>query len=293
MLGPGGSVAVFGSSSSIQILITPASFAPTAQLTIGGSTYTANPFGDFFISGQTLTPAGQTLKPGGSAITVSHTPVSIAAGGTVAIIGRSSQLLALIATTTEIPVLTFCGSTYIVDATSAFVIDGQTLTKGGTVTVQGTALSFDTRGTDIVIESSTQILGTATITNSEEPTITLGGQIYTENVAGNFLIGGQSLTSGGVITVSGTPISFGQSGTDMVVGTSTEPVELRGWIMSGFGSGAAQTGVVAFDGKGTRWDPPLVSVLAAGIAVVVTLAGLATVRGLTVWTASPDIQSYL
>ena len=67
------------------------------------------------------------------------------------------------------------------------------------------------------------------------------------------------------------PISFGQSGTDVVVGTSTEPVGLRGWIMSGFGSGATQTGVVAFDGKRTRWDPPLVSVLAAGIAVVVTL----------------------
>ena len=170
----------------------------------------------------------------------------------MAIIGTSSQVLAPIATTTEIPVLTFGGSTYIVDTASAFVIDGQILTKGGTVTVQGTALSFDTRGTDVVIGSSTQILGTATITGSGEPTIILGGQIYTENVAGNFLIGGQTLTSGGVITVSGTPISFGRSGTDVVVGTSTEPVALRGWIMNGFGSGTAQTRVVAFDGKGMR-----------------------------------------
>ena len=40
--------------------------------------------------------------------------------------------------------------------------------------------------------------------------------------------------------------------------------------MSGLGPVVAQTGVVAFDGKGTRWDS-LVSVLAAGIAVAVTL----------------------
>ena len=158
----------------------------------------------------------------------------------MAIIRTSDQVLAPIATTTEIPVLTFGGSTYIVDAASAFVIDGQTLTKGGTVMVQGTTLSFNTRGTDVVIGSSTQILGTATITGSEKPTVTLEGQIYTEDVAGNFLIiGGQTLTSGGVITVSGTPISFGQSGTDVVAGTSTEPVGLRRWIMNGFGSGAA------------------------------------------------------
>lgn len=126
------------------------------------------------------------------------------------------------------------------------------------------------RETDVVSGSSTQTLGIATITGSEEPAITFGGQICTENTANNFSIGGQSLTSGDVITVSGTPISFGQFGTDVVVGTSTEPVGLGGWIMSGPGPGVAQTGVVAFDGKGMRWDS-LVGVLAAGIAVAVIL----------------------
>ena len=165
------------------------------SFTFNGATFTAD-------SASAFVGAGQNLRPGGSGITVFHTPISIAAGGTVAIIGTSDQVLAPFATTTEIPVLTFGGSTYIVDAASAFVIDGQTLTKGGTVMVQGTTLSFNTRGTDVVIGSSTQILGTATITGSEEPTITLEGQIYTEDVAGNFLIiGGQTLTSGGVVCI--------------------------------------------------------------------------------------------
>lgn len=69
--------------------------------------------------------AGQTLKPGGSAIALSRTLISIAVGGTVAITGTSSQLLAPIApitTTTDVPVLAFGGSTYTADAASAFVI---------------------------------------------------------------------------------------------------------------------------------------------------------------------------
>lgn len=50
-LDPGASVLVIGSSSVT--LSNPASAQTTTQLTYAGSTYTANPFGDFVIAGQT------------------------------------------------------------------------------------------------------------------------------------------------------------------------------------------------------------------------------------------------
>jgi len=77
---------------------------------------------------------------------------------------------------------------------------------------------------------------------------------------------------GEVVTVSGRSISLAAGGMAVVVGTSTEAVGAGGWIMSGFengcGVGAAQTGVVAFEGKGARWRPGLGMVFRIGGAVV-------------------------
>ena len=70
------------------------------------------------------------------------------------------------------------------------------------------------------------------------------------------MVDGKTLTPGGVITVSGTPISLAvdASQTDVVVGTSTQM--LGGVIMSGFGGpGASPTGgstVVPFGGGAGR-----------------------------------------
>ena len=148
------------------------------------------------------------------------------------------------------PILTFEGKTYTADASSAFVIDGQALTAGGAVTVDGTPLSLDIEGIAAIIGSSTQMLGTAIITGSDAATIHLGAQAYTEESAGDFIIGGQTLTDGGEITVGGTPVSLETGGTGVVIGSSTEAVGVGGWIMSGLGTGPAPTGVVPFERKG-------------------------------------------
>lgn len=49
-LSPDGAIAVIGSSSFKQTLGTPATQTHTPQLTLGGTTYTADPFGNFFIA---------------------------------------------------------------------------------------------------------------------------------------------------------------------------------------------------------------------------------------------------
>lgn len=313
-LSPDGTVAVIGSSSNTQTLVKPAPSPYTPQLTLTGSVYTADPFGNFLIAGKTLTPggvitvfntpislapgrtvavvgsetqlikppvvtaapvltfngatftadsggsfivAGQTLTPGG-AITVSGTPISVVSGGSVAVVGIKSQLLIPSPTITQAPVFTFDNTIYTADASSEFTIKGQTLTRGGHITVNGATLLFDADGANVVVGTSTQVLGVATFTGAEASTITFGGQTYTEDASQGFVIGGKTLKKGGVITVNGTPLSFAAGGTDVVLGSSTEAVGLGGWVMSGFGNGATQTSVVAFEGEGARWRPGIV-----------------------------------
>ena len=187
-----------------------------AVLTFGGSTYTANAASQFIVAGQTLTP--------GAAITVSGTPISLASGGNVAVVGTSTQSLRSTSAITPAPaVLSFDGSSYTADASSDFIINGQTLTPGAAITVSGTPISLLSGGAIAVIGSSTQSLGSAAIVTAA-PVFTLDGSTYTADASSDFIIDGQTLTPGGVITVSGTPISYDGSGNDVVIGTSTEPL---------------------------------------------------------------------
>lgn len=98
-------------------------------LTLVGTTYTANKASAYEI-------AGQTLQQGGSAITISGTPVSLAAGASILIVGTSKFDIALNPTT--VPVFTADGSTNMKDSGSAYATDSQGLVSGG---VMGTASS--------------------------------------------------------------------------------------------------------------------------------------------------------
>lgn len=111
------------------------------------------------------------------------------------------------------------------------------MTLYGAIIISGTILSYPSGGTAVVIDTSTEALSYATITSSSAATFTFDGSTYTANTSSNFVIAGQTLTPGGVITVSGTPIYYGAAGTDIIVDSSTEAVGLGGLILNGFGSG--------------------------------------------------------
>lgn len=193
----------------------------------------------------------------GSAITVGGTQISYDGAGTSVVIGTSTQSLSLaaIAAAPEV-ILTFDGSTYTADYSSNLVIGGQTLVKGGKITIDGTRLSYDEAGTDVVIGTSTQMLRTTSVTPVPDSAITFDGSTYTADYSSNLVLDGQTLTKGGVITVQSTPISYAADGKDVVVGSSTEAVGLGGYIMSGFGGGPSATtgGVVVqlFAGSAAR-----------------------------------------
>lgn len=228
-LDPSATIAVIGSST--EILASPKGTENAQLITFGGSTYTADGASEFVIAGQTLTPGG--------VITISNTPISLGSSANIAVIGSSTETLASMKGTEATELITFGGSTYTANAASDFIIAGQTLTPGGVITISGTPISLDPSATFAVIGSSTETLavkGTETV-----EMITFGGSTYTADAASDFIIAGQTLTPGGVITVSGTPISYASSGSDVVVGGTTESVGLATYIINGFGP--AETGV--------------------------------------------------
>ena len=108
---------------------------PLPALTFAGATYTAD-------SSSRIVVAGQTISPGGPAFTVSNTPISLAPGASIAVVGGITQSLQP-STPTAYPQLTFAGRTYTANSNSAIVIQGQTLIPGSpAITISNTPISL-------------------------------------------------------------------------------------------------------------------------------------------------------
>ena len=235
-LAQGASVAVVGGTTQSLYPVVPTAYP---EMTFAGETYTAN-------SDSAIVIKGQTLIPGSPAITISSTPISLAPGASVAVIAGQTQSLSSASLTAK-PVITIGGSTYTANVASAFAIAGQTLSPGGVITVSGTPVSLAAGASFAVVAGSTQSLA-LTPAPTGPPTFTFNGSTYTAGIGSDFLVGSQTLTEGGVVTVSGTPISYASGGGGVVVGTSTEAVNIGGLIISGFGSGTSTTAPVQFTG---------------------------------------------
>ena len=240
-LAAAGNAAVIGSSTENLALN---GLRTAAMLSFDGSTFTADASSDFIIGGQTLIPGGS--------IEVSGTPISYPAGATAVVIGTKTLPLSFGTISSGVrPIITFDGSTFTADASSDFIINGQTLTPGGNIDISGTPILYPSAGTALVIGTSTEVFSFATVTRADSPTITFDGSTYTADASSDFVIDGQTLTPGGVITINGTPVSYAPAGTEVVIGSSTEAVGMGNLIMSGLGNGPngpANTGAVQFTG---------------------------------------------
>lgn len=280
-LSPGAAITVSGTQISLAAagnaaviegnteLLTLNGMRTAAMLTFDGSTFTADASSDFVISGQTLTPGGS--------IQVSGTPISYPAGVTAVVIGTKTLPLSFGTISSGVrPVITFDGSTFTADAASDFTINGQTLTPGANIDVSGIPISYPSAGTAVVIGTSTEPFSFATVTGAETPTITFDGSTYTADASSDFVIDGQTLAPGGVITINGTPISYAAAGTDVVIGKSTEAVGVGNLIMSGLGngpSGAANTGVEQFTGDSfSQKEPAKGTLMILVVALILAIA---------------------
>lgn len=248
-------------ASSTQTVSHPSQItaAKAGVVTVGSKTFTANPSGVYVIAGQILRP--------GSAITVSGTPISLGTQATNIVIGSSTQAVSIpyqITGSSGPGIITVDSSTYTANAQGAYIIAGQTLRPGYPVTVSGTPLYLGPQATSVVVGMSTE----AVLFPESSRVITIGTSTYTVT-SGKYVIDGQTLRPGSVITVAGTPISFPANPTAIVVGTSTESVGLGGAIMSGFG--AMTTGVLPFAGGGARLSVPFSVLMGVGVGYTVCM----------------------
>jgi len=223
-------VLIGGTSYARPVVDSSGSPAQAAVVTIDSSTYTVDTASRLMVEGQTLTP--------GEAITIHSTPISYLSGGSNVVVGTSTQELSgSRINKAQDSRITFAGSTYTVGSSSGLVIQGQTLTPGGTITVQGTPVNYRSGGNEVIIGTSTQRIATTVPQTAQDSVMTFAGSTYTEQSSA-FMIDGQTLSKGGAITVSGTPISLAAAGTDVAVGSSTEAVHLGSYIVNGFGTGS-------------------------------------------------------
>ncbi|KAJ4350500.1 uncharacterized protein N0V89_009121, partial [Didymosphaeria variabile] len=206
------SLAPGGTALIVNGVTTPLAPGQSAPLTIGSHTYTALPSSgpSFIIDGQILTPGG--------AITVSGTTISLAPGATALIVNGVTTPLALSAT------LTIGPHTYTaLPNRPGFLIDGQTLTPGGLITVSGTTISLSPGATAIVVNGVTTLLTPqAQPTLTHPPLLTVGSHTYTAlpGAGTAFVIDGQTLTPGGTIVVNGTTIVLSPGATQLVYGSA-------------------------------------------------------------------------
>ena len=132
------------------------------------------------------------------------------------------------------PVLSFQGSNYAPNSASAYIIASHTLLPGVQVTISNAPpISLASDGSLAVIGSSTQQLQAQPYDqNSPQkpplvapPVIKFGSSSYSQGSSSVFIIASSTLTPGGQITVSGTPISLAPDRGNVVIGSSTQQLQ--------------------------------------------------------------------
>jgi hypothetical protein len=199
----GGSRVVVG-GSTVVVNVQPTG-API--ITVGSNTVTANTQGQFVVG-------SETLKPGGPVVTLNGNTISLGPSGGIALVNGVTQSIGNAPIVTPPPaVLTVGGQTVaptMVGGSTQVLIGDKTLAPGSAVTVSGTTYSMPTPspsgGAPAIIVNGI----TSTLTpNAPFPAsgihpilTTLASQTaYAFNPS-------QTLTPGGVITVSGTTYSL-------------------------------------------------------------------------------------
>jgi hypothetical protein len=196
--------------------------APTAApvLTVGGQAVSATVVGGSTVL---VVAPGHTLTPGGLLVVDGKT-FSMPAdsqGSTIVINGQTStfgagQLALTLANGNPVSATILGGSTVFV------IAPGQTLTSGGSLVVDGTTYSMlaNGHGSTIIVNGQTSALSTG----QSILTLDSGKAITAQTVDGStayILAPGQTLTPGGMLTISGTTYSMPSASIVVVNGVTS------------------------------------------------------------------------
>lgn len=220
-LDPSGSVLVVNGGSSTIKAQTGAASSPPA-ITIGNEVFSAlqKPSEPVFVV------ADKTLIPGGPAITVSGTTLSLASSASFVVINDvTSTLIDAAPSHVSAPPLTIGDVTFrpLPGTATAYLIGSILLSAGGSIVTSGTTISLASGATALVVNGQTSsILPPAQPVITNPPLLTIGAETYTAVSGGGtvFIIGGETLTPGGTITVDRTTISLAIGATELIYGSS-------------------------------------------------------------------------
>lgn len=185
--------------------------------------------GDVLIAGQILTPGGQVHAGG--------TPVILDSKATAMVMGSSTirlpEHIPGLAVTDPGRIFTADGRIITILDDGSLLIAGQTLAPGGQVYASRTPISLDSKASALVIGSSTvklPELASSIAVNDAGKVFTTDGKVMTLLADGKLVIAGQTLTPGGNIYASGTPISLDPQASTLVIGSSR--IQLSGIFSS-------------------------------------------------------------
>jgi hypothetical protein len=176
------------------------------SLTLAGTTATLNSASEYII-------AGQTLEPGGPAITVSGTPITLAAQATAVVVGSSTSMLATTPhaedqeqqTEELVSVLTLAGATATLNSASEYVFEGQTLTPGANaITVSGTRISLAPHATAVVIGSTSSALAVASTNIGDYVWAGIAGVLAAAGASSTASPGASETKSGSEVIITST-----------------------------------------------------------------------------------------
>lgn len=200
-----------GSSPGIQSAPSQtASF--TIPVVLGSASATALSSGGFVIAGQTLTKGGSVIASGTTYVLPSSGSAIVVNGQTTAIAPQP-----VIAQTSS--PLVFDSAIATALSSGGFVVEGQTLTQGGAVTVAGTTYALPSSGSSIVINGQT-----TAFRPEASPTVILGSATALHISSSAYVLGSQTLVPGSTITVSGTTYALPSSGNSVIINGQTTTI---------------------------------------------------------------------
>ena len=178
-------------------------------ITVGSKVYTADHDSAYIVNDQISTLGAQ--------ITVDGTPMSLAPQASSLVVGGKSSEPFVPSFT--LPIITAGSKVYTANRDFAYIINGQTLTPGGQISVYGTAISLATQASALDVGSKVLPLAFAL------PTLTINSKLYAANPTAAYVISGQTLTPGGQISVDGTRISLDPEASALVIKSTTKSLQ--------------------------------------------------------------------
>lgn len=170
-------------------------------------------------------PVGEhTLVPGGPAVTINNVPYSLAESASALVSG--TKTIALAQATAKLPALEVDSQTYTANEASQYVVSGQTLHPGGSPVV------VDHATYSLAPSAATLLSNDQTVTQAPDPQnppmVTIGGKPISADTRPRLTIDGQGLIAGGpTVTINDVPFALAPSGTALIAGTSTIPIQIQ------------------------------------------------------------------